>query len=108
MLPLIGNRASTRIPAAHARILQRIAPFDVAWALFTPILAFLIRDGMIKQTDVVAGYCIAAVFASLVAFQWFKISSPLVGFFSVNDALAVTKACLTTVALTTVTVFSFT
>ena len=71
-------------------------------------MAFLIRDGAINRIDSVAVYCAIALAASLIAFQWFKISSPISEFFSFHDAFTVAKACLTTAALTAVVLFVFT
>jgi len=86
-------------------VFSPLAPFDVFWAGISPVLAFLIRDGAIYRVDSVAIYCAVALFASLAAFQWFRISSPILEFFSFHDAYTVAKACLTTAALTAVTLF---
>jgi len=60
-------------------------------ASLSPVLAFLIRDGTIYRGDIVAVYCVVALVASLIAFQWFKISSPIPAFFSFHDAFSVAK-----------------
>jgi lipopolysaccharide/colanic/teichoic acid biosynthesis glycosyltransferase len=78
------------------------------WAGVSPILAFLVRDGTINRIDNVAIYCGVALVASLVVFQWFKISSAIPNFFSIHDAWRVTQACVTTAALTAVIIFIFT
>jgi lipopolysaccharide/colanic/teichoic acid biosynthesis glycosyltransferase len=78
------------------------------WAGISPILAFLIRDGRINHIDVVGVYGGAALVISLIVFQWFRISSPIPNYFSIHDAFTVSKACLTTVALTAVVLFVFT
>jgi len=98
----------TQIPSSRARIFSRLAPLDIIWAGVSPILAFLIRDGAIYRPDSVAVYCLVALGASVIAFQWFKISSPIPSLFSGDDIVAVVKACLTTTALTTVFLFVFT
>ena len=108
LLPLVGNNLRGKLPSSRARIFSRVAPFDLIWAGISPILAFLIRDGSINRVDSVVVYCGIALVASLIAFQWFKISSPIPTFFSIHEALTVTKACLTTAALTTVILFAFT
>lgn len=102
------STSRSNIPSSRARILCRISPADISWAGVSPILAFLIRDGAINQPDGTLIYCAVALTASIIAFQWFRISSPIVEFFSFHDALVVTKACLTTVALTAVVLFVFT
>lgn len=106
--PLIDNGLRAKTPSSQMRVFSRIAPFDIAWACVSPLLAFLIRDGAINRADSVAVYCAIALATSLIAFQWFKISSPIPAFFSLHDAFTVTKACLTTVALTAVVLFIFT
>src|SRR5438105_2916270 len=102
------NSSRSNVPSSRTRVFSRLAPFDCFWAGISPILAFLIRDGAINRIDSVAVYCAIALAASLIAFQWFKISSPISEFFSFHDAFTVTKACLTTVALTAVVLFIFT
>lgn len=104
----LGDDKRSWIPTSRVRAFPRIGTFDVVWAFLTPILAFLVRDGTVRQVDVFAIYCCTALIASLVVFQWFKINSPLAPYFSINDALTITKATLTTVALTTVVIFTFT
>jgi lipopolysaccharide/colanic/teichoic acid biosynthesis glycosyltransferase len=104
---LIDNGLRAKIPSSRSRVFSRIAPFDIFWTSVSPILAFLIRDGSLNRVDSVAIYCATAVVVSLVVFQWFKISSPIPTFFSVHDALAVIKACLTTAALTAAVIFIF-
>ena len=108
MFPLISGALRAKVPCSRARMFSRLGPFDLFWAALSPLLAFLVRDGTIKQFDVVAIYCGTALVVSVVAFQWFKISSPLEAFFSVNEALTVAMACLTTVALTAAILFTFT
>lgn len=108
MLPLIANDLRATLPSSRVRMFSRIGLFDVMWATASPILAFVIRDGAIVHFDAVVLYGAVAVVVSLSVFQWFKISSPLPTFFSLRDALTVTIACLTAVALTTVLLFIFT
>src|SRR4051794_30055291 len=102
------NTSRSSIPSSRTRVFSRLAPFDCFWAGVSPILAFLIRDGAINRIDSVAVYCAIALVSSLISFQWFKISSPILEFFSFHDAFTVAKACLTTAALTAVVLFVFT
>lgn len=97
-----------KAPSSRTTLFARLEPFDVIWAGISPVLAFLVRDGSINRPDAVAIYCVTALIASLITFQWFRISSPLSEFFSFHDAIAVAKACLTTVALTAAVLFVFT
>src|ERR1043165_7653963 len=102
------RKSHSNIPSSRMRLFSRLSPFDCFWAGVSPILAFLIRDGAINRIDIVIIYCATALAASLIAFQWFKISSPISEFFSFHDAFTVAKACLTTTALTAVVLFVFT
>src|SRR5438046_3021834 len=108
LLPLMGADLRQKKPASQTRLLSRMALFDVAWASVSPPLAFFIRDSAINRIDDVAIYTGVALIASMIAFQWFKLSSPILDYFSVHDALRVVQACLTTVALTAVVLFTFT
>jgi lipopolysaccharide/colanic/teichoic acid biosynthesis glycosyltransferase len=105
---LIGSDLRTQLPSSRMRIFSRITLFDTMWAGVSPVLAFIIRDGAINQIDYVAVYSCVALVISVIVFQWFRISSPLPNFFSSHDALTISKACLTTVALTAVILFVFT
>ncbi len=108
MIPLLAGDLRPRPPTSRTRLFSRVALFDIAWAGISPLLAFLVRDGTINRLDLVTIYCAIALVVSLVAFQWFKISAPIAGFFSVHDASKIAQACLVSVALTTVVLFTFT
>ncbi len=96
-----------RLPSSRARLFARVAFFDMAWACASPALAFVIRDGALSQPYSAALYCGTAFIASLICFQWFKLSSPLSHYFSAHDAIELAKATLIAVALTTVFAFTF-
>jgi lipopolysaccharide/colanic/teichoic acid biosynthesis glycosyltransferase len=108
MLPLIGRDLRAKLPSSLTRIFSPVAPFDAVWAGVSPVLAFVVRDGAINHTDAVILYGSVALVVSLVVFQWFRISAPLPNFFSMRDALTVSIAAATAVALTTVILFIFT
>lgn len=108
LFPLKVSEQRTRPPASRSRSLSRISAFDVALAALSPLLAFLIRDGGINRPDIVAIYCAIAIIASLVSFQWFKTSTGIWSYFSLHDASKILQACLTTVGLTAVVLFTLT
>ena len=108
MRPLIGRGLQPLLPSSRKRMFSRISLFDIAWAGLSPVLAFIVRDGAINQIEDVTIYCCVALIISVIVFQWFKISTPLPHFFSSHDAWTVAKTCVTTVALTAVTLFVFT
>lgn len=98
----------SRPPTSRTRFFSRVAMFDLAWAAVSPALAFVARDGGFNRPDSVALYCSIAVLASLLSFQWFRISVPISGFFSLHDASKIVRSCVATVAVTVVVLFSFT
>src|SRR5579862_2303636 len=108
MASLIGRGLQPLLPSSRKRVFSRVSLFDVVWAGLSPVLAFVVRDGAINQMEDVAIYSCVALVISVIVFQWFRISSPLPHFFSSHDALTISKACVTTVALAAVTLFVFT
>lgn len=94
-----------RKPSSYARLLSRIAVWDVAWGGASPLAAFLLRDGTIYSPNVVAAYCGTSFLASLLVFQWFQTGSPISRFYSIRDALELLKACALVAALSAVIMF---
>lgn len=94
-----------RKPSSYARLLSRIAIWDVAWGGASPLAAFLLRDGTIYSPNVVAAYCVISFFTSLLVFQWFQTGSPISRFYSIRDALELLKACALVAALSAVILF---
>ncbi len=102
-----ANRRLQR-PSSHTRLLSRVVIWDVLWAGLSPLVAFLLRDGTIKQPDTVSIYCGVAFLISLLVFQWFQTSSPISRFYSIRDALELIKACVLIAALSAVATFLLT
>lgn len=103
---MVGSNLRRRIPSSRKRFFSRVAVFDLVWASTCPVLAFLIRDGRINTIYNVAIYCGIALIASLIVFQWFKVSSSIPMFFSAHDAFVLTQACVIIVSLTVVLLFA--
>lgn len=97
-----------RRPASQSRALSRVALWDLSWGAASPLLALILRDGTIKPIAGALSYSGIAVLASILAFQWFKTSSPIARYFSIRDALVLVKACLVVAALSAVLFFVFT
>jgi lipopolysaccharide/colanic/teichoic acid biosynthesis glycosyltransferase len=95
-------------PSSHARVLLRVAVWDVLWGGISPCAAYLLRDGAITRPVGVATYCGIALLASLLVFQWFQTSSPLSRFYSIRDAFELLKACALVAALSAVGAFLLT
>jgi lipopolysaccharide/colanic/teichoic acid biosynthesis glycosyltransferase len=108
MFGLSEGHWRAEVPSSRTRLLSRIALFDLLWAGVSPFIAFLLRDGMIKELDKVMMYAGMSLVITVVVFQWFKISAPMPGFFSIRDAIGVWKACLVSVAVTAALLFTFT
>ncbi len=116
-MAVVGRRHSTwqlnvgktnrrlRKPSSYARLLSRIAVWDVAWGGLSPLAAFLLRDATIYAPSVVTAYCGTSFLASLLVFQWFQTGSPLSRFYSIRDALELLKACALVAALSAVIMF---
>lgn len=102
------NELRQKRPSSRTRAFSHLSFYDLAWAAISPLIAFLIRDGTIFRVDSVSLYCCVALITSLCVFQWFKVSAPISGFFSAHDAFVVAQACLISVALTAVFLFTFT
>jgi lipopolysaccharide/colanic/teichoic acid biosynthesis glycosyltransferase len=97
-----------KTPSSHARLLPRVALWEIAWGGLSPVAAFLLRDGALVRPVGVATYCAVALVASLLVFQWFQTSSPISRFYSISDALELAKACVLIAALSAVAAFVLT
>jgi lipopolysaccharide/colanic/teichoic acid biosynthesis glycosyltransferase len=95
-------------PSSHARLLSRVVVLDVLWGAFSPLAAFVLRDGTIKSPGGVEVYCGVAFLVSLLVFQWFKTSLPISRYYSIRDAWELLKACVLIAALSAVASFVLT
>lgn len=95
-------------PSSHTRLLSRVIFLDVVWGGFSPLVAFLLRDGTIQNPFSVATYCTIAFLVSLLVFQWYQTSSPIARFYSIRDAFELIKACVLIAVLSAVTTFFLT
>lgn len=92
-------------PSSHTRLLSRVIILDVVWGGFSPLVAFLLRDGTIQHPASVATYCVIAFLVSLLVFQWFQTSAPIARFYSLRDAFELLKACVLIAALSAAAAF---
>jgi lipopolysaccharide/colanic/teichoic acid biosynthesis glycosyltransferase len=95
-------------PSSHTRLLSRVAVWDVLWGGFSPLAAYLLRDGTILRPNGTVTYCGVAFLTSLLVFQWFQTSSPISRFYSMRDAFELIKACVLIAALSAVASFVLT
>jgi lipopolysaccharide/colanic/teichoic acid biosynthesis glycosyltransferase len=104
----VGANLRLKRPASQTRVFSRVALWDVAWGGASPLIAFFLRDGLIKSPEAVAIYCGVASVTSLLVFQGLQTSSPIYRYFSIKDALGLLKACVLIAALSAVLAFLFT
>jgi lipopolysaccharide/colanic/teichoic acid biosynthesis glycosyltransferase len=99
------------LPASRGSFKVRLTLFDSAWALLSPLFALYVRDAYILSYDSLLPtilYCSLSVVFSLIAFSAFRIHDGMTRFFSVHDAVDVTKAVAIASLLTYVAVFTLT
>lgn len=102
-------------PASRNRVRLRFAPYDVACALFAPVIALTLRDPNLLSLEKWADgpppaalFTAVATLAALVAFLLFRLSDGMSRFFSVHDFVAVCGAVATTIGATSLFMFTFT
>jgi FlaA1/EpsC-like NDP-sugar epimerase len=69
--------------------------FDAVWALLSPLLALYFRDAQILSYEGLLPtivYCSLSLVFSLIAFSAFRLHDGMTRYFSVHDAIDVTKA----------------
>lgn len=98
-------------PSSRARIRIRLSLSDVALAALSPLLALYLRDAYILSSDglLLAGtYCLVSFGFSLVALAAFGAHAGIPRYFSVRDAIDLTKAVLLGELMTCVVLFTAT
>src|SRR6266436_2625389 len=100
-----------RLPTSRGSFKLRLSLFDAFWAIISPVLALYFRDAQILSYDGLATtllYCTLSVLFSLLAFSAFRIHDGMTRYFSVHDAVDVTKAVLVAAFMTYGAVFTLT
>ena len=100
-----------RPPSSRGSFRVRLSLFDGAWAVVSPLLAFYFRDGLIFSSEAFSStliYCAASIIFSLITFSAFRTHDGMTRYFSVHDAVDVTKAVAMATFLTYVAVFTLT
>lgn len=102
-------------PTSRNRFRLRLAPFDALWIVLSPVLALALRDPRLVQLGDLEDlssppfqFVAIAIFAGLVAALAFRLSEGMSRFFSVHDVTAICGAVLSSVAITSVFMFTFT
>src|SRR5262245_29820837 len=91
------------VPSSRGSFSLRLSLFDFGWAVVSPLLALYVRDAPALSYEGLLPtflYCSLSVFFSLIAFSAFRIHAGMTRYFSVLDAIDITKA-VGTAALTT-------
>jgi lipopolysaccharide/colanic/teichoic acid biosynthesis glycosyltransferase len=99
------------LPTSRGSFRFRLSLFDAFWAIASPLLALYIRDAQILSYDGLIPtlvYCSLSVAFSLIAFSAFRIHEGMTRYFSVHDAIDVTKAVVVATLMTYVAVFTLT
>ena len=100
-----------RLPSSRGSFRVRLSLFDTAWAMVSPLLALYFRDAPILSHDGVSAtlvyWALSTVFC-LVTFSAFRIEDGMTRYFSVHDAVEVTKAVVVATFLTFIAVFAVT
>ena len=100
-----------RLPTSRGSFKLRLSLFDAFWAIISPILALYFRDAQVLSYDGLATilvYATLSVLFSLLAFSAFRIHDGMTCYFSVHDAVDVTKAVLVAAFMTYGAVFTLT
>jgi lipopolysaccharide/colanic/teichoic acid biosynthesis glycosyltransferase len=99
------------LPTSRGSFRVRLSLFDAFWAIASPLLALYFRDAQILTYDGLIPtlvYCSLSVVFSLIAFSAFRIHEGMTRYFSVHDAIDVTKAVVVATFMTYVAVFTLT
>src|SRR5262249_43567430 len=84
-----------RLPTSRGSFKLLLSLFDAFWAIISPVLALYFREAQILSYDGLTTplvYCTLSVLFSLLAFSAFRIHEGMSRYFSVHDAVDVTKA----------------
>jgi lipopolysaccharide/colanic/teichoic acid biosynthesis glycosyltransferase len=101
-------------PTSRNRIRLRLAPYDIACAVFAPFVALAMREPKLLEIPSLdtlpAPYLFACITiaCALTSFLAFRLSDGLSRFFSVHDLMAICGAVATTIAATNLFLFTFT
>ena len=99
------------LPTSRGSFKVRLSLFDAFWAIVSPFLALYFRDAYILSYEGLVPtliYCSLSVIFSLMAFAAFRIHEGMSRYFSVHDAIDVTKAVVVAALMTYVAVFTLT
>src|SRR6516165_6073904 len=99
------------LPSSRDSFAIRLSLFDSFWALVSPLLALYFRDAWILSYEGLLStivYCSVAFTCSLIAFSAFRIHDGMTRYFSVHDAVDVTKAVFAASCMTYIAIFALT
>jgi lipopolysaccharide/colanic/teichoic acid biosynthesis glycosyltransferase len=99
------------LPTSRGSFKIRLSLFDSFWAMVSPLLALYFRDAQILSYEGLVPtlvYCSLSLIFSLIAFSTFRIHAGMTRYFSVHDAIDVTKAVVVAAFMTYGAVFTLT
>jgi FlaA1/EpsC-like NDP-sugar epimerase len=88
-----------------------LSSWDAAWIAASPLLALYLRNGELAAQggwEAVGIYWLITVGLSVIAIVAFRISDPMMRYFTVHDALDIYKAAAFAELLTCIALFAFT
>src|SRR5262245_42458224 len=100
-----------RLPSSRSSFQIRLSLFDAVWAFLSPLLALYFRDAHILSYESVLStilYCSISLVFSLIAFSAFRVHDGVTRYFSVHDAVQVSKAVAIAACITYVAIFTLT
>lgn len=99
-------------PTSQGAFRANFRPYDIGWAIVSPILALHLSDAYVLTMKEGIGsvvlYCAVSSLCSVVAFLMFRIQDGVPKYFSVPDALDVVKAVVAAELLSCAILFSLT
>ncbi len=108
----IRSKTSTPFPASCGAFRVNFSFFDTVWVFVSPVLALYLSNAYVMSSaagaETIILYCAVSVASSAVAFLIFRFQDCLPRYFSVFDALEVSKAVVATELMTCIALFSLT
>ena len=102
-------------PTSRNRMRLRLAPYDLVCAFAAPFVSMALRDPRMLAFDhwsdllsAPFAFALISCFSAILSFLMFRLSDGMSRFFSVHDVMSVCGAVATTVASTSLFLFTFT
>jgi lipopolysaccharide/colanic/teichoic acid biosynthesis glycosyltransferase len=108
----VRSKMRIPLPASCGAFRLNFSVFDITWIFVSPVLALYLSNAYVVSSpagaETVILYCAVSAASSAVAFLIFRFQDCLPRYFSVFDALEVSKAVVTAELMTCIALFSLT